>query len=148
MMSFTAIIPATLKSVVSNLGRKKVLNPSGLRPAGHAILIQAYEPDYDHAKRLGIIIPDTVRNNSIMVEMRAVVLELGDMAYRKDFQSFFSRLFTPWKPRCRPGDKIMVQNYSGAIVIGTLDGKQYRLVNDEDVFVVIEKEFVKPAYAH
>lgn len=97
---------------------------------------------------MGLIIPDKLRNNSIMVEMRVIVLELGDMAYRKDNQTWFERMFTTFRPRCKPGDKIMVNDYSGAIVVGSLDGKQYRLVNDEDVFVVIEEEAVKPEFPH
>jgi co-chaperonin GroES (HSP10) len=134
--------------LVGSTSQKKVLNQSGLRPVGHAVLLESYEPDYDAARRTGLIIPDNLRNNSIMVEMRAIVLELGDMAYRKDNQTWFMRLITPWRPRCRPGDKIMVQSYSGAIVVGTLDGKQYRLVNDEDVFVEIMEEAVKPEFPH
>lgn len=147
MMSFMLTIPARLmKGAWKN--KKTRLNPSGLRPVGHAVLAQAYEPDFDAARRMGLIIPDNVRNNSIMVEMRVQVLELGDMAYRKDHQSWLARLFTPYRPRCKPGDKIMVQDYSGAIVVGTLDGKQYRLVNDEDVFVKIVEEAVKPEFNH
>lgn len=147
MLSFMLTIPVKLMKG----GWKKpknLLNPSGLQPVGHAVLVQAYEPDFDAARRMGLIIPDSVRNNSIMVEMRVRVLELGDMAYRKDYQSWLARLFTPYRPRCKPGDKIMVQDYSGAIVIGTLDGKQYRLVNDEDVFVRIAEEAIKPEFPH
>lgn len=147
MLSFMLTIPAKLRNVVSR-NQNNVKNPSGLRPVGHAVLLEPYEPDFDAAKRWGLIIPETQRNQSIMVEMRAKVIELGDMAYRKDFQSWIARLFTPFRPRCRPGDKIMVQSYSGAIVVGTLDGKQYRLVNDEDVFVTIEEEAIEPKYEH
>jgi co-chaperonin GroES (HSP10) len=147
MMNF---MPTTLGSrwIVGWRSRKKVLNPSGLRPAGHAVLCEPYEPEFDAAKRIGIVIPDKLRNQSIMVEMRVRVLELGPMAYRKDNQTWLARLLTPFRPRCRPGDKIMVNDYCGAIVMGSLDGKQYRLVNDEDVFVVIESEAVKPEFPH
>lgn len=147
MLSFMLTIPARLMKGAWKKSQK-TLNPSGLRPVGHAVLVEAYEPDFNAAKRWGLIIPDTVRNNSIMVEMRVKVLELGDMAYRKDHQSWLMRLLTPYRPRCKPGDKIMVQDYSGAIVVGTLDGKQYRLVNDEDVFVVITEEAEKPEFNH
>lgn len=147
MLSFMLTLPARLMKGGSK-SPKTMLNPSGLRPAGHAVLVKPYEPEFDAAKRTGLIIPDALRNNSIMVEMRVTVLELGDMAYRKDYQSWLGRLFTPFRPRCRPGDKIMVNDYSGAVVVGTLDGKQYRLVNDEDVFVQIVEEAVKPEFPH
>lgn len=146
-MSFMLITLAKLKSVVST-SQRKIPNLSGLRPVGHAILVEPYEPDFDKAKRTGLIIPDKLRNNSIMVEMRVRVIELGDMAYRKDFQSWPMRLITPWRPRCRPGHKMMVNDYSGAVCVGPLDGKQYRLVNDEDVFVQIAEEAVEPEYPH
>jgi co-chaperonin GroES (HSP10) len=123
-------------------------NPSGLRPAGHAILLEPYEPDFDAARKSGLIIPDNLRNNSIMVEMRAIVVAMGAECYRKDNQTWIGRMLTPWRPRCRVGDKIMVQKYSGAIVVGTLDGKQYRAINDEDVFLVIESEAVKIEFPH
>lgn len=147
MLSFILTLPVKLKNVVSK-NQRKILNVSGLRPVGHAILLEPYEPDFDKARRSGLIIPENQRNNSIMVEMRARVIELGDMAYRKDFQSWFVRLVTPFRPRCLPGDKVMVQSYSGAICVGTLDGKQYRLVNDEDVFVQIAEEAIEPEYNH
>lgn len=148
MMSLVLTLPVKLKNVVSRRIRGKISNPSGLRPEGHAVLLEPYEPDFDAAKRWGLIIPEKQRNNSIMVEMRARVIELGSQAYRKDNQTWFARLFTPRRPRCRPGDKVMVQAYSGAICMGPLDGKQYRLVNDEDVFVTITAEAVEPKFNH
>jgi co-chaperonin GroES (HSP10) len=147
MLTFMPIILGKMRNAVSSR-RRTIQNLSGLQPAGHAILLEAYEPDFDAARRVGLIIPDDVRTNSLMVEMRAKVIELGEMAYRKDFQTWVARLFTPWRPRCLPGDKIMVNRYSGAVVVGPLDGKQYRMVNDEDVFVRIVAEAVKPDFPH
>lgn len=161
-MNFTLITQETPTTVGSRLrewmmsfrnflrpaARKGIENRSGLEPAGHAILLSPYEPDFDAAKRLGLVIPENLRNNSIMVEMRAIVVALGPDAYRKDFQSWPARLLTPRRPRCRPGDKIMIQKYSGVIAVGPLDGRQYRMANDEDVFVRITAEAVKPEFPH
>jgi co-chaperonin GroES (HSP10) len=147
MMSFMLILPASLRNAVSKR-RPTYPNPSGLLPVGHAVLLEPYEPDFDAARRSGLIIPDNLRNNSIMVEMRAIVLALGSEAYRPEGANWIRRLFTPWRPRCLPGDKIMVQSYAGAIVVGPLDGKQYRLVNEEDVFVRIVEEAVPVEYPH
>lgn len=123
-------------------------NPSGLQPVGHAVLLEPYEPDFDAARRHGIIIPDNLRNNSIMVEMRSTVIALGSEVGRPENATWLRRLLTPWRPRCLPGDKIMVQKYSGAIIVGTLDGKQYRMINEEDVFVKIVAEAVPVDYPH
>jgi co-chaperonin GroES (HSP10) len=125
-----------------------VKNESGLVPAGHAMLLVPYEPDFDAAKRWGFVVPDTLRNNSIMVEMRATVIAMGDECYQRDGQNFFARLFTPWRPRCLPGDRIMINKYSGAVVVSPLNGQQYRMVNDEDVFVRITQEAERPEYTH
>jgi co-chaperonin GroES (HSP10) len=147
MSSILTILDKPLSEAWTRLTKKK-WNQSGLRPVGHAVLLEPYEPDFDAARRIGIVIPDNLRERSIMVEMRARVLELGDQAYRKDGQTWISRLFTPHRPRCRPGDKVLVQVYSGALVQGTMDGKVYRLVNDEDIFVQIAEEAEKPNYGH
>lgn len=147
MLSFILTLPAILKTKAFRR-RPPVLNPSGLQPAGHAILLTPYEPDFDSARLSGLVIPDALRNNSIMVEMRARVVAVGEMAYRKDHQTWLTRLLTPYRPRCRPGDKIMIQKFSGAVCVGPLDGKQYRMVNDEDVFCRIAEEAVKPEFNH
>jgi co-chaperonin GroES (HSP10) len=147
MLSFMQIIPGSLRIKASNR-RPECLNPSGLQPVGHAVLLEPYEPDFDAARRSGLIIPDNLRNNSIMVEMRAIVVALGSEAYRPENATWLRRLMTPWRPRCLPGDKILVQKYSGAIVVGTLNGKQYRMVNEEDIFVKIVEEAAVVEYPH
>jgi co-chaperonin GroES (HSP10) len=147
MKSFMPIILGSLLTGASKR-RPTVVNPSGLVPVGHAILLEPYEPDFDAARKRGLIIPDQLRNNSIMVEMRSRVIALGDEAYRPENATWLRRLMTPWRPRCLPGDKIMVQKMTGAIVVGPLDGKQYRLVNEEDVFVKITAEAVPLEYPH
>jgi co-chaperonin GroES (HSP10) len=147
MLSFMQIIPGSLK--IGAWSRKPTRpNPSGLQPEGHALLLEPYEPDFDAARKSGLIIPENLRNNSIMVEMRSIVVAMGSECYRKDGQTWLARLMTPWRPRCRVGDKIMVQKYSGAIVVGTLDGKQYRAINDEDVFLRIMEEAVPIEYPY
>lgn len=147
MLSFMLILPAKLRMKVSSR-RRTYPNPSGLLPVGHAVLLEPYEPDFDSARKSGLIIPDALRNNSIMVEMRSRVIALGDEAYRPENATWLRRLLTPWRPRCLPGDKIMVQKYSGAVLVGPLDGKQYRMINEEDVFVRIVAEAVPVEYPH
>lgn len=117
--------------------RIAIANPSGLAPAGHAVLLAPYEPDFALSP---IVIPDTVRANTVMVEMRAIVIELGDQAWRNDDHSWLKRLMVRWRPRALPGDKVMVHKYSGAVVQGPLDGRAYRMVNDQDIFCCIIAE--------
>lgn len=101
-------------------------NESGLRPLGRAVLVQPYEPE---VKKSMIVMPETVKERSAMVETRAIVIEVGPAAWDDE----------P-KPRAQPGDKVLISQFSGAIATGTKDGKKYRLVNDRDIYCAIEVE--------
>lgn len=100
-------------------------NKSGLHPLGHAVLVEMYEPELEK----GIIaIPDTVRERTKMVETRAVILEIG------------SNCWSGEPVRAVVGDRVLVSKYSGVAALGTLDGKAYRLVNDNDIFCRIDEK--------
>ena len=102
-------------------------NPSGIEPLGRSVLVEPYE---QKAKQGLIVIPDSVKERHILLEQRAVVIALGPLHVAgEDF------------PRCKPGDHVMISAMAGAMIEGTLDGKQYRLVNHMDIFCKItEKE--------
>lgn len=101
-------------------------NKTGLVPLGHAILIEAYEPEF---KKGVIKIPENVAERTMQTEMRAVVLAVGPEAYLNESA-----------PRCKPGDKVLVAKFAGVICKSPLDGKLYRVVNGNDVFLKIEAE--------
>lgn len=101
-------------------------NTSGILPAGRAVLVKPYEPE-----RLSSLIamPDSVTDNQRTIEQRAIVVEIGPAAWHDEPV-----------PRCKIGDKVLVSKYSGHMAKGTADGQQYRLVNDKDIFAIIEVE--------
>lgn len=101
-------------------------NTSGLKPLGRAVLVAPYEPEL---KKGLIEIPDTVLDRTRMVEQRALVVEAGPEAWRDETV-----------PRAQPGDKVMVSRYAGVLVTGPADGKPYRVVNANDIFLKIEGE--------
>ena len=104
-----------------------MINESGLSPLGRAVLVVHYEPE---KKGSLIEIPDFVQDRSLMVEQRAVVVEVGPACW-------------PDEPaRAKPGDKVLISKMSGYMCTGTLDGKRYRMVNDRDLFcrITAEKE--------
>lgn len=102
-----------------------VVNQSGLKPLGRAILVTTYEPE---RKGSMIQLPDEVRGRLDMVEQRCVVVEVGPACW-------------PDEPaRAVPGDKVLVSKMAGYQTKGTLDGRPYRLVNDRDVFCKITEE--------
>lgn len=116
-----------LKNLRSGLAAKaRKLNLSGLRPLGRAVLVEPYEPEVKAGR---IHIPQTVSERTAAAEQRAVVLEVGPQAWCDEFA-----------PRAEPGDKVMVAKYSGALCVGPRDGRQYRVINANDIFLQITDE--------
>jgi len=102
------------------------LNKSGLVPLGVAVLVEPYEPEMKNSL---LVMPDMVKERTLMVETRAVVLEIGPAAWRDEPV-----------PRAKVGDKVLISKYAGILAVGTKDGKRYRFINDRDVFAGIEEE--------
>lgn len=105
-------------------------NTSGLEPAGRAVLVLPYEQ-----KKLGaggmIEIPEAVRRTMDSVEQRAVVIAVGESCWHDEPV-----------PRAKPGDHVLIAKFAGfnAREDVTADGKNYRLVNDRDVFCRLKKK--------
>jgi len=103
-----------------------MVNNSGLQPVGCAVLIEPYVPE----RRGGLIeIPQNVQGRMAMVDNRATVIEVGVNAWQDERT-----------PRAAAGDKVLVTSYAGFMAMGPKDGKQYRLVNDRDIFCRITDE--------
>jgi len=96
------------------------INPSGLEPLGHAVLVEPYEPEF---KKSIIQIPITVRMRTQMAETRAIIIAVGPEAWKDES-----------RPRAQIGDKVMITRFAGAMLTGPNDEKIYRMVNDRDVF--------------
>lgn len=103
-----------------------MINESGLKPLGRAVLIKPYEPE--RASSL-IVMPDEVASRGQMVEQRAIVIAVGPCAWEDESE-----------PRAKPGDKVLVAKFSGYMAKGTKDEQTYRFVNDRDIFAAIEVE--------
>lgn len=101
-------------------------NESGLKPLGRAVLVEDYQPE---RKGSVIVIPPSVQQKESAVEQRARVIEVGSEAWLEERT-----------PRAWPGDLVLVAKYSGYLAVGPGDGKQYRFVNDRDIFAGITKE--------
>ena len=102
-----------------------IRNTSGLAPKGRAVLIEPYEPEI---KKGMIVIPQQAKDRGAMIEQRAVVVEIGPDAWKGD------------TPRAEVGEKVLVAKFSGYMAIGPADGKQYRIVNCNDIFAGITEE--------
>jgi hypothetical protein len=112
------------------------VNESGLEPAGHAILCVPYLPELTEGL---MAIPEQVLALELMREMRATVIEMGEDCYKKEGPNGWVQM----SARCKPGDNVMISKFAGVIVKGPLDGKIYRLCNDEDVFCRLRGDISK-----
>ena len=101
-------------------------NTSGVRPLGSAVLAASYAPE---RKESLIYVPETVRKGEVLVEQRAVVVEVGPECW-----------LTETKPRAKVGDKVLIARLSGYALTGPADGRLYRIVNDRDIFAAIVHE--------
>ncbi len=100
-------------------------NTSGIKPLGRAVLVKYYEPE---RKESMIVIPEHVRKTDVLVEQRAVVIEVGPEAWSNE------------APRAKPGDRVLIAKFAGYGCKGPADGEFYRIVNDQDIFAAITHE--------
>lgn len=109
------------------------INTSGLEPQGQAVLLKPYDPE---VKASPIIMPENVKRQLDMVETRAIVIAIGPDAWLNEQTGIRGT------PRAKIGDKVLVSKYCGALIRGTLDDVQYRMVNGRDIYarIVAEKE--------
>ena len=101
-------------------------NTSGVRPLGCAVLVEYYEPE---RKESLIYVPESVRKGEVLVEQRAVVVEVGPECWTGESQ-----------PRAKVGDRVLIARLSGYALTGPADGRLYRIVNDRDIFAAITHE--------
>ena len=104
----------------------EIKNGSGLKPLGCTVLVEHYEPE----RRNSLIhIPDMVQDRTLLVEQRAVVVEVGPECWAMESG-----------PRAKPGDRVLIAKMAGYMAVGPADGKRYRIVNDRDIFAGITQE--------
>lgn len=103
-----------------------IRNTSGVSPLGCAVLVEYYEPE---RKESLIYVPESVRKGEVLVEQRAVVVEIGPECWLNET-----------RPRAKVGDRVLIARMSGYALTGPADGKLYRIVNDRDIFAAITHE--------
>lgn len=100
-------------------------NVSGVSPVGRAVLVKYYEPERNES---AIFIPESVRRGEVLIEQRAVVVEIGPAAWPHE------------TARAAVGDRVLIAKFSGHAFKGPADGQMYRIINDEDIFAKITCE--------
>lgn len=101
-------------------------NKSGLTPVGISILVL---PDpVEQITESGIVVStDSTHAKEEMKQTDGEVIAIGEHAYYDE------------KPRCKVGDRVIMASYSGIIRKGN-DGLNYRIIKDNDVVAILEKE--------
>ena len=94
-------------------------NNSGLKPAGHRLLMLPDEVEKKTAS--GIVIADATTTKEQQAQISGTLIEAGPDAFYDSP--------TAW---AKPGDKIIIGKFYGLIIRGK-DGKDYRMINDRDV---------------
>lgn len=100
-------------------------NESGYAPLGDRVLIR---PDIASSNVGGLHIPDDIRNRAQLSGTSGVVIELGDDAFRWNFDR--TRQWIGYRPK--PGDRVSFGKYSGQEILGK-DGQTYRMMDDKAI---------------
>ena len=95
-----------------------------VKPVGDRILVESVEEKENKGKKGEIIIPDTAKEKP----MESVVVALGtgktdDNGRKVPFE-------------VKKGDHVLVSRYGGTEI--KLDGKDYKILNGDDILAVIE----------
>jgi chaperonin GroES len=97
---------------------------SNVRPVGDRILVEAVEEKENKGKKGGIIIPDTAKEKP----MESMIVALGTGKTDEDGKK------VPFD--FKKGDRVLVSKYGGTEI--KLNGKEYKILNSDDVLAVIE----------
>ena len=95
-----------------------------VRPVGDRILVEAIEEKDNKRKKGGIIIPDTAKEKP----MESLVVALGTGKLDDNGKK------VPFE--VKHGDRVLVGKYGGTEI--KLDGKEYKILNSDDILAVIE----------
>jgi chaperonin GroES len=115
---------AGFDSTVNQNNQRKGIPSMALnvKPLGDRILVEAVEEK--EVKKGGIIIPDSAKEKP----MESVVVALGTGKTDDNGKKI------PFE--VKKGDRVLVSKYGGTEI--KLDGKEYKILNSDDILAVIE----------
>lgn len=98
-------------------------------PVGHRVLIEVAETS--ERTKGGLFLPQSVRDAERYAGIFGVVAAIGETAWKA---------FDGGEPWCKVGDTVAFAKYGGMVIKDPPTGKEFRLVNDEDVIAIIHEE--------
>jgi chaperonin GroES len=93
-----------------------------VKPLGDRVLVEPVEEK--EVKKGGIIIPDTAKEKPM--ESRIIALGTGKIDEKGNKVPF----------EVKKGDRVLVSKYGGTEI--KLDGKEYKILNVDDILAIIE----------
>jgi chaperonin GroES len=106
------------------------LNTSGFEPLDLRVLVL---PDEAKAMLGSLHLPDSVVEQDKFAQTKATLIAVGDNAWEE------ARARAPGFVPPVPGDRVLFGRYSGQRLKGD-DGRDYIIMNDEDVIARLHKE--------
>jgi len=95
------------------------MNPSGIEPVEHNVLVRQVE--VEKKTKGGLILIDDTAEKKQWAEQRATVIAVSPYAF-EDYE----------KAAVGVGDLVIIARHAGGIVTGD-DGVEYRMVKDKDI---------------
>lgn len=104
------------------------MNKSGIRPAGHRLLVK---PDVVEEVSTGgiVLVTKDQKAREQLAQVKGTLVAIGDTAWADQ----------PKGPWAKVGDKVSVGKYAGLLCQG-VDGCEYRIVSDLDLVSIYEEE--------
>lgn len=106
------------------------MNTSGFAPLDLRVLVL---PDPVEEKVGSILMPDSVKEQKRWAQARGTLVAVGDNAWEE------AKRRAPLFRAPVPGDRVLYGKYSGQTIEGG-DGRQYQIMNDEDVIARLEEQ--------
>lgn len=126
-------VGAAMEAALTAAAKKRAspVNTSGIQPLDLRVIVL---PDAAEQRTSGgIILPDSESEKQKFAMMFGTLVAVGVNAWEE--AAARSSAFV--KPQ--PGDRVVIAKYGGTLLKGK-DGKEYRLMNDEDVVGLLEDQ--------
>jgi chaperonin GroES len=107
-------------------------NPSGIRPTEFKVLILPKEVEQKTAG--GILLPDEHKDRQQFAQQEGTIIAVAPLAFTYASKDEWERV-DGHPPKV--GDRVSFAKFAGAMMKGK-DGKEYRVVNDKDIFAILD----------
>jgi chaperonin GroES len=108
-------------------------NPSGIRPTEFKVLI--LPKVVEEKTKGGILLPDEHKDRQQFAQQEGTIIAVAPLAFTYASKDEWER--AGGQPP-KVGDRVSYAKFAGAQMKGPKDGKDYRVVNDKDIYAVLD----------